>query len=491
MRAAAEGGRRHNRVMEVARTTLRSRIVGTMVLVATVALSVSGTLLWVLEERSIHHDADRQLDRVHTLLTDLAVTGTDPGTGAPFTSPSRVLHAYLSATVLGPTQGAVALLGSRVYLLAPRGVTLRPEEDPELMSYATAHATGADAVVDTLRTARGTYRVLVSPITTHGEQGALVYVIDLRAPTSSLRQSMALYALSATVSLAAVAVLARVAVGRLLRPIGELRQAAEAIDERNLSQRVPVRGRDDLAALASAFNRMVGRVERSVEAQRSLTDDVGHELRTPITIVRGHLELVDPHDPEDVTSTTHLALEELDRMGVLVNDMLTLARSLDSQHVRPQDHDVATLTRTVLDKARALGERRWLLEGTAQVTARVDQQRLTQAWLQLAANAVRYSDPGSTVALGSAATGFELRLWVRDEGTGIAPQDLERIRQRFVRTAQARARSSGSGLGLPIVENIVAAHGGRLDIASEPGTGSVFTMVLPWSPDEAAGPTGR
>ena len=132
---------------------------------------------------------------------------------------------------------------------------------------------------------------------------------------------------------------------------------------------------------------------------------------------------------------------------LLVGDLILLAKSVQSDFVTPVDTDVAELTELVFDKSLALGERRWQLESVAFTRAMIDPTRITQAWLQLAANAVRYSDPGSTVALGSAATGSELRLWVRDEGTGIAPQDLERIRQRFVRTAQARARSSGSASG--------------------------------------------
>ena len=268
--------------------------------------------------------------------------------------------------------------------------------------------------------------------------------------------------------MALVAALAWFGVERLLAPIGELRRATEAIGERDLTSRVRVRGRDDLSALAQAINRMLDRVQRSVEAERSLLDDVGHELRTPITIVRGHMELLDPGDTEDVIQTLELSIDELDRMGMLVNDLLELAKITDEEGIRPRPTQIAELTAQVFDKAQALGERVWRLEGTVEAECRVDPVRLTQAWLQLAANAVKYSEPGSRIALGSRLEGDQVHLWVADEGIGIDPEDLGLVRQRFGRSAQAEQRASGTGLGLSIVENIVSAHGGRLDISSQP-----------------------
>ncbi|OLO66652.1 sensor histidine kinase, partial [Actinomyces oris] len=290
---------------------------------------------------------------------------------------------------------------------------------------------------------------------------------------------MAFYAAAAVFTVALVTGLAWFAVERLLRPIEQLRRATESIGEEDLTTRVPVKGRDDLTALAEAVNRMLDRVQTSVEAQRNLLDDVGHELRTPIAVVRGHLELTDPSDPEDVRQTQLLAIDELDRMGMLVNDLILLAKSVQSDFVTPTDTDVAELTELVFDKSLALGERRWKMESAAFTRAMIDPTRITQAWLQLVANAVKYSEHCSTVSLGSAVRDGHLQMWVTDEGIGIAPEDIDLVRQRFKRTAGAQELASGAGLGLSIVETIVAAHGGRLDIRSEVGRGSVFTMVVP------------
>ena len=224
---------------------------------------------------------------------------------------------------------------------------------------------------------------------------------------------------------------------------------------------------------------MLDRVQTAVEAQRNLLDDVGHELRTPIAVVRGHLELTDPADPGDVRQTQLLAIDELDRMGVLIDDLILLAKSSQTDFITPVDTDVAELTELVFDKSLALGERRWQLESVAFTRAMIDPTRITQAWLQLVANAVKYSEHCSTVRLGSAVRDGHLRMWAGDEGIGIAAEEIEVVRQRFKRTANAQEMASGTGLGLSIVETIVAAHGGRLDIRSQVGQGSVFTMTIP------------
>ena len=174
-------------------------------------------------------------------------------------------------------------------------------------------------------------------------------------------------------------------------------------------------------------------------------------------------------------------------MGTLVGDLLELARASDT--VNPASTDLAALTEAVLDKARALGDRQWTLDEAAQVTCCLDPTRITQAWLQLAQNAVQYSADGTLIAIGSGADSQWARLWVRDRGIGIAPDDIECVRQRFVRGNAGTESVAGSGLGLNIVESIARAHGGHLDIESTPGVGSTFTLVIPQRPCGASGET--
>lgn len=330
-----------------------------------------------------------------------------------------------------------------------------------------------------------TYRYVVAPVVfeSSGERGALIRVVDLRAEMRSVTQLMQIYLLVSFGSMVLVAAFTWVIAGRMLRPIESLREAADAIREDDLTTRVPVTGSDDLTALTMTINGMLDRIGEAVDAQRRLLDDVGHELRTPVTIVRGHLELMDVKDAEDVAATQTLALDELDRMGGLVTDLLTLAKSDRPDFIEPSWTELAPLTDATLEKARALGQHRWVLGELADDAAWLDPARVTQAWLQLAANAAKYSDPGSVIEFGSQVVGNEVQLWVRDEGIGIEPGDIELIQSRCGRSLAGRVHADGVGLGLSIVGSIIRAHSGRLDIESTPGVGSRFTMVLPLAPE--------
>ena len=451
--------------------TIGTRVMWAIVLVAGVALVTCGAIVWALGHASVSADATNRLEHSRDRIRELAAEGTDPSSGRPLEDVSAVLRVHIQRTAEGPGEAELGFVGTssntELVWVSSDNVSFRPEKDAKLLKHVTSRAAASESVIETVRTPSSSYRVLVVPVQGGSQHGALVHVIDLKVAESQLQRTMAFYTAAAVFTVALVTGLAWFAVERLLRPIEQLRRATESI------------GEDDLTALAAAVNRMLDRVQTAVEAQRNLLDDVGHELRTPIAVVRGHLELTDPADPGDVRQTQLLAIDELDRMGVLIDDLILLAKSAQSDFIAPVDTDVAELTEMVFDKSLALGERRWRLESVAFTRAMIDATRITQAWLQLVANAVKYSSHYSTVRLGSAVRDGRLLMWVGDEGIGIAAEEIEVVRQRFKRTANAQEMASGTGLGLSIVETIVAAHGGRLDIRSQVGQGSVFTMAIP------------
>jgi signal transduction histidine kinase len=237
-----------------------------------------------------------------------------------------------------------------------------------------------------------------------------------------------------------------------------------------------VHGQDEVATLATTFNEMLDRLERAFETQRRFVDDAGHELKTPLTIARGHLELLDDH-PESRKETLALVLDELDRMGRIVEDLLLLAKREEPGFLDLATVEVGGLTDEVLAKVQALGSREWVLEGRGRGVIVADRQRLTQALVQLADNADRYSDGGKPVALGSELEDGFARFWVRDEGAGIAADDQRLVFDRFYRVG--KRRTEGAGLGLAIVRAIADAHHGRIELESKPGAGSTFTLVVP------------
>jgi signal transduction histidine kinase len=239
-----------------------------------------------------------------------------------------------------------------------------------------------------------------------------------------------------------------------------------------------VTGNDDITALTRTFNGMLDRLEHAFVGQRDFLDDAGHELRTPLTVLRGHLELLDTGSPEEIAETKELLLDEVDRMSRLVGDLILLAKSDRPDFLRIEAVDVAELTADVLAKARGLGERTWTLDESTHAVVAADEQRLTQALLQLADNAVKHTTPGDTVALGSSYDGRRVRLWVRDTGPGVPPEQREVIFERFGRAAVVPG-DEGFGLGLSIVSAIARAHGGAVGVEDAEPVGARFVITLP------------
>ncbi len=311
-----------------------------------------------------------------------------------------------------------------------------------------------------------------------GPGTALVIVTFLADERSELAQTLWLYSVTSLGALALVTLLAWVQAGRLLVPIRLLRVTAEEISATDVSRRIPERGNDDLTDLTRTVNAMLNRLEGGLEEQRRFLDDVSHELRTPLTIIAGHLELLDPERPEEVRATRDLVLDETDRMSRLVGDLALLAKSRRPDFIAPQPTDLVELTRSIYEKAVALGDRRWRLESTVTGVALLDEQRIAQAILQLLDNAVKHTDPGQSITLGASRGADTITFWVRDHGDGIAAADREWIFERFARGA-ARPGDPGFGLGLSIVHAIVTAHGGSVDVESDPGEHTEFRITLP------------
>jgi signal transduction histidine kinase len=265
--------------------------------------------------------------------------------------------------------------------------------------------------------------------------------------------------------------------GRAVAPLRELTHTARSIMETDLSRRIPVRGDDEIAELGQTFNAMLDRLETALADQKEFLADVSHELRTPITVIRGHVETLGD-DPSEREEAIVVIQDELDRMNRFVDDLLLLVRASRPDFLRPKPLDLDLLTQEILAKARLLGDRSWSLDAAGVGRMRGDPQRLTQAVMNLAENAVRHTQLGEDVAIGSSYSPDEVRIWVRDEGPGIELSDQQLIFERFARAASDIA-PGGAGLGLAIVQAIAEAHGGRIELYSRPGYGATFTIMVP------------
>jgi len=281
--------------------------------------------------------------------------------------------------------------------------------------------------------------------------------------------------------------LAWLVAGRVLRPVRDTTALARRITETDLSERIPSRGRNEISALAVTFNRMLDRLEAAMATQRRFLADAGHELRTPITIIQGNLDTLGVSGPEDA-ETLSIVADEIGRMSRLVDELLLLAGSERPDFLHPQPTDLGQLTRTLTVKARALDDRPWVLTGSAEGVAMLDPQRITQAVMQLAANASTHTPAGSGVEIGSASGDGVVEFTVSDHGPGIPEAARERVFARFARLDPRR--TDGTGLGLAIVAAICAAHGGRARISGrdDGGEGAAFSLVLPYDAAAASVP---
>lgn len=235
---------------------------------------------------------------------------------------------------------------------------------------------------------------------------------------------------------------------------------------------------DDARALASTLNLMLDRLDAAFQRERLFIRETSHELRTPITICRGHLELLDS-DPsaEDLRETVELVIDELDRMARIVEDMNTLAWMEDPSSLRREAIDVDLLVADVSSKASPLVDNRLqVTSGPADGQLRADPQRLTQALINLLRNAAQHTPCNTKIELKAFPVGDRWRFEVTDHGDGVSAEDAESV---FMPFCTGNSTAPGNGLGLAIVSGIASAHGGAAGLDNRPGLGATFWMEVP------------
>ncbi len=277
--------------------------------------------------------------------------------------------------------------------------------------------------------------------------------------------------------------------GIVLRPVGRITGVARDIQATDLSRRIQLDGPDDeLKQLADTFDDMLGRIDDAFASQRDFIHEASHELRNPLAVIRTNVDVVldDPDaDVDDYRSASEAVGRSASRMSTLVDDLLDYARH-GTRPAREEDLDLGPLARDLAAEFATLAEARHLTlctsVGDRPLPVCGDGPAIRRAIANLLANAVRLAPPGSTVRVGAGEDTDGMWVSVTDEGPGIAPEDRSNVFNRFWRGDRSRAREEGrSGLGLTIVQQIAQAHGGRVDLYSEVGSGSSFVIRLPRS----------
>ncbi|MFC9909992.1 sensor histidine kinase [Streptomyces sp. NPDC127197] len=470
--------------------SIRVRLLGRMlVLVGLTLASLTGAESFILTAR-LNERVDRELAHDIQAFRSFA-TGTAAGSG-PVPGGVRALFvSYLQGYIPEHGQTLITLVDGDPYRRSAEEPPTRLDTDRALMRRA---AEVRSPSYGDAKSAAGSVRFVAVPVTVAGDstRGVLVIATFTQQERDHIYDSIRIQIYLGFGALLLSACVGWIFASRIVAPLRLLRDTARSIHESDITRRIPVQDRDEIGQLASTFNDMLERLDDAFSTKRQFMNDVGHELRTPITIVLSQLETL-PDDPAGRARTVAVITDELHRMHRMSEELLMLAKARRPDALRPEDLSLSELIEEVYVKAAALAERRWLLdfgENPHRDTLHADRQLLTQAMIQLAQNAAQHTEEHGRIWIGGRAGADRVELWVKDSGPGIRLADQQRIFERFARAEESRGRT-GAGLGLAIVKAIAEAHHGEIQVDSAPGQGATFTLLIPYVTHALNGGLGK
>ena len=337
---------------------------------------------------------------------------------------------------------------------------------------------------------RGVLQIVATDVRIKGERYHLDIASDLSLPFEILSRFRMFAILSSPLVLAAASLLGYWIAGRALRPVAEMTAAARAIGAANLSDRLTVpTSNDEFHQLAETINDMLGRIENAFRQVTQFTANASHELRTPLAIMRTTAEVALLRTRPSIESYREALLrilEESEKNSALLDDMLRLARAdSGARQLNLQPLDLRANLQEACDQLRPIAEDRALTLRFAaapavQSVVRGDAEHLRRLWLILLDNAIKYTASGGSIDIALVEVCDCVACAIQDTGIGIAAKDLSHIFERFYRSDKARKREQGgAGLGLSMAKWIVDAHHAQIEVESEPGTGSIFRVMIP------------
>jgi signal transduction histidine kinase len=340
------------------------------------------------------------------------------------------------------------------------------------------------------------YLVLSAPLINDGVTVGHYFGFDsLKSFVVQQRQVIVLTIFEGVVTLLFAILSGYILLRRVMSTVGDVTKTALQIAGGDLDQRLPQsKTSDELSELTDAFNRMISKLQGTLAAERQLLADVSHQLRTPLTVLRGNVELMEvspPSTPEEVDETVGILLEEIEFMSSLVDRLLYLERLSLPQYLSKEAIDVRSFLYDLYTAARVLGERTWTMGEVPDLVIRVDQASIRGALLNLIDNAFKATSEGEVIEIGARldATSHWVELYVRDEGRGVPPEMLDRIFQRFETSGALTSR--GAGLGLAIVKATAEAHGGEARMESELGKRTTVVISVPYVDGRSEGDGDR
>lgn len=329
----------------------------------------------------------------------------------------------------------------------------------------------------------GRLRVLTRPLMVGGRRVGTFRAADPLTSVDSTLEELRNTFLAVGVWVLALSTLIAIWLAALISgPLRRMAGVAEEVHSGDLSHRIDYSGEDEVGVLADAFNGMLDRIEAGFRREREFVSDASHELRSPLTVLRGRIEMLirEHREGDGVADDARALLREVTRMDRLVDDLLTLAKAESGTLIHPRPVSVEDFAEDLRRDLPLLGARDYRVRSDATGTIDADPDRLAQVLRNLVSNAVRHTGESGRITVSIAPENGGTAFAVSDDGPGIPADQLDRIFDRFYRTDEGRARDrGGSGLGLAIARAIVEAHGGRIHADSTPGAGTTISFDLP------------
>lgn len=458
--------------------SVRTRIVTAITLVTALGLLAVGISVYFVERQRILEQVDVRLEA--NLESARFLIAGDGANADGWASSTEALAAVVQRMSPDDNTGAMGMSNGEITVVPGVDLDVDLQSESAFARHVHAQVEDGEPIIATYADETNVWRYLAAPILIEGSpepaEVTFVMVYDVEAELDEINAARRVFLIASAITILLVAATATIVASRLLRPLRRMRQTAERVSAQSLTERLPIVGNDDVADLTETMNDMLDRLDDALESQRQLLSDVGHELKTPITIVRGHLEVMDPQDPADTEETRTLVVDELERMGQLVQDLADAASLHGRAPVQLVPVDTADLLDQIARKARGIVGAEVSLGPVAHTVAHLDAARITQAMLQLAQNAVTHG--GGRLEIGSQTDGQAVEFWVRDFGPGVPDADKPLVFERFHRGAGSRG-PAGSGLGLNIVHVIARMHGGTVTVEDADGGGARFVLRVP------------
>ena len=443
-------------------------------------LAATSVLVYFFVSRYLLDEADSNLDsyaaKVHGSILPAKIDGPID---------YNVVHSQLPAINAFSSPGVyVQIIDDTGAVVVKSDSLLQMDQELPASAALTTGALQGEAEFETLVASDGTrLRVLATPLYVQDRTLVLEVAQSLNIMDSTMSRLRLSLMGGVLLAVVLVAIAGAVILTRAFQPVRRISSIARDIQESaDLTRRVgQTKTADEIGQLSSTFDHMIERLESVFESQKKFIADASHELRSPLTVIRGNLDLIKKHpDKENVSESLKAIESETVRMSKIVSDLLLLAELETGQETKKGRVKLAEAVREEVTRTRALAPTRNVEISRAEdISIDGDGQRVRQLLGNLLDNAVKHTPESSAIFVSLYREGEWARLDVSDTGPGIPPEHIPHLFDRFFRVDKARSRSVGShGLGLAIVKGIVEQHGGTVSVTSEMGKGTTFTVRL-------------